>query len=277
LAADLTADGGADAVPALEAGVLSVTYGAIRAVQDVSLVVRRRTVTALVGSNGAGKSSILRALAGLESLSGGSVKVDGVDVAGVPGRRRVVEHGIVLVPEGRSTFVTMTVRENLELGRRVGAKRISAGRPARFSLEQVWELFPVLHERERQRAQYLSGGEQQMLAIARSLLMEPSILLIDEPSMGLAPLLVRRVFSVMADVFAATDVAVLLVEQDTAVALDVAADAYLLEHGRIVAAAPAAELRADPRLRAAYLGTTGPTGDPIPALDPDPAVDEVTP
>jgi branched-chain amino acid transport system ATP-binding protein len=253
-------------VPALDATDLAVTYGAIRAVQGVSLTVRRRRVTALVGSNGAGKSSVLRALAGLQPLAGGTVRVDGVDVAGTPGRRRVIDHGVVLVPEGRSAFVTMTVRENLELGLRVGRKRVGAERPARFSLDAVWELFPVLKERDRQRAQYLSGGEQQMLAIARSLLMEPSILLIDEPSMGLAPLLVRRIFSVMADVFAATDVAVLLVEQDTAVALDVAADAYLLEHGHVVAAAPAAELRDDPRLRAAYLGAADPSGAPVAAL-----------
>jgi branched-chain amino acid transport system ATP-binding protein len=237
--------------PALEATDLSVTYGAIRAVQGVSLVVRPRAVTALVGSNGAGKSSILRALAGLQPTAGGAVLVGGTDISGVPGRRRVVDHGVVLVPEGRSTFATMTVRENLELGLRIGRRRTA---DPRFSVDQVWDLFGVLHERQRQRAQHLSGGEQQMLAIARSLLMEPSVLLIDEPSMGLAPLLVRRIFTVMADVFAATDVAVLLVEQDTAVALDVATDAYLLEHGHVVAAAPAAELRADPRLRAAYLG-----------------------
>ena len=239
---------------ALDARGICVNYGAIRAVQDVSLTVPARQVTALVGSNGAGKSSILKALAGHVQLSGGTVECAGVDVTAVPGRQRVIDAGIVLVPEGRSTFVTMTVLENLRIGLRIGAKRVAAGHESRFRLEDVWELFPVLHERRNQRAQYLSGGEQQMLAIGRALLMCPSILLVDEPSMGLAPLMVRRIFDVMAEVFTATGVAVLLVEQDTAIALDVATDAYVLEHGHIVAAAPAAELREDERLRAAYLG-----------------------
>jgi branched-chain amino acid transport system ATP-binding protein len=239
----------------LEATGIDVSYGVVRAVHDVSLRVEPRVVTALVGSNGAGKSSILKALAGTVPVRAGRVVASGVDLDGVSTKDRVIHHGIVLVPEGRSAFTTLTVRENLELGVRVGNLRAAAGRAGKFSLDDAFGLFPVLHEREGKRAQYLSGGEQQMLAIARSLLMAPAVLLIDEPSMGLAPLLVRRIFDVMRDVFVDNDVAVLLVEQDTAIALSVASTAYLLEHGRIVVHAPAAELRADPRLRAAYLGS----------------------
>jgi branched-chain amino acid transport system ATP-binding protein len=238
---------------ALSASGIDVSYGVIRAVQDVALDVAPAGITALIGSNGAGKSSTLKAIAGLVP-GGGQVLVDGVDVTAWPTQRRLIEAGLVLVPEGRSTFTTMTVRENLELGARIGRKRAAAGAAAGFGLDEAFALFDVLDQRQSQRAQVLSGGEQQMLAIARSLLMAPSVLLIDEPSMGLAPLLVRRIFSVMESVFAAHGVSVLLVEQDTAVALDLASDAYLLEHGRIVAHSPADELRQDPRLRMAYLG-----------------------
>jgi branched-chain amino acid transport system ATP-binding protein len=235
---------------ALVMDAIDVRYGAIHAVQGASVRVARGQVTALVGSNGAGKSSLLKAAAGLVPY-GGKVTVNDRELGTTPARVRVVDHGIVLVPEGRSVLLTMTVRENLELGLRVGRKRVEKGA---FALDDVWTLFPVLRERESKRAQYLSGGEKQMLAIARSLLMTPTVLLIDEPSMGLAPLLVKKIFEVMAAVFAATEMSVLLVEQDTAVALELATDAYLLEHGQVVLAAPASEMREDPRLRASYLG-----------------------
>jgi len=240
--------------PALTIESLDVAYGAIRAVQEVSLAVARGRVTALVGSNGAGKSSVLRASAGLAPARSGRVLVGDTDVTRLPARKRLLEHGVALVPEGRSAFTTMTVRENLDLGLRVGRARAAAGVAATFSLDEAFELFPVLAQRADNRAQVLSGGEQQMLAIARSLLMSPSVLLVDEPSMGLAPLLVRRIFAVMADVFQRHQVSVLLVEQDTAIALELASDGYVLEFGRIVAAGPSAELRDDPRLRRAYLG-----------------------
>src|SRR6478609_5480747 len=203
---------------ALSVDGLDVSYGVIRAVQGVSLDVRAGAITALVGSNGAGKSSTLKAIAGVQSARG-TVTVGSVDISRLPARRRVIEHGVVLVPEGRSAFTTMTVEENLELGARVGRIRGDAGAASAFTLDEAHQLFPVLFDRRTRRAQVLSGGEQQMLAIARSL--------------------------VMADVFRRHAVSVLLVEQDTAVALTLATDAYLLEQGRITAHAPAAELRDD--------------------------------
>lgn len=253
----------APSTAALSVESLDVAYGAIRAVQEVSLAVARGRVTALVGSNGAGKSSVLRAAAGLVPARAGRVLVGDTDVTRLPARKRLLEHGVALVPEGRSAFTTMTVRENLDLGLRVGRARAAAGVAATFSLDEAFELFPVLAQRADNRAQVLSGGEQQMLAIARSLLMSPSVLLVDEPSMGLAPLLVRRIFAVMADVFQRHQVSVLLVEQDTAIALELATDGYVLEFGRIVAAGPSAELRDDPRLRRAYLGATDALGTPV--------------
>ena len=246
--------------PALQTRGLDVAYGVIRAVQAVDLEVPRGEVTALIGANGAGKSSLLKAIAGPVAPRAGRVLADGVDVTRLPTRERVLRHGVVLVPEGRGVFATMTVRENLELGLRVGRRRGAAP----VTLDEVYDLFPVLAERSGGRVQYLSGGEQQMLAIARSLLMAPRTLLIDEPSMGLAPKLVRRIFAVLREVFAAREISVLLVEQDTALALSLATTAYLIEQGRVTARAPAAELRDDPRLKAAYLGTAG----AAPAADP---------
>ncbi|MFT3855328.1 MAG: ABC transporter ATP-binding protein [Ilumatobacteraceae bacterium] len=263
MAPEALADAAVDV--ALSVDSLDVTYGVIHAVQSVSLDVRAGTITALVGSNGAGKSSILKAIAGVQAARG-TVLAGNADISRLPARRRVIEHGVVLVPEGRSAFTTMSVAENLELGARVGRIRTDAGAASAFTLDEAYELFPVLFERRARRAQVLSGGEQQMLAIARSLLMAPSVLLIDEPSMGLAPLLVRRIFEVMGDVFRRHAVSVLLVEQDTAVALALATDAYLLEQGRITAHAPAAELRDDPRLRAAYLGATDALGKDVPEV-----------
>jgi len=242
---------------------LEVAYGSIRAVQGVSLAVPAGGVTALVGSNGAGKSSILRAAAGLVPHRTGTVVVSGNDVTRLGARRRLVDHGIVLVPEGRSAFTTMTVRENLELGLRVGRRRAAAGVPATFSIDEAFDLFPVLAERSGQRAQVLSGGEQQMLAIARSLLMSPSVLLIDEPSMGLAPLLVRRIFEVIRKVFERHRISVLLVEQDTAIALDLASEAYVLEFGRMVTHGSSESLHDDPRLRQAYLGDLDALGSTV--------------
>jgi len=239
---------------ALSLNDLNVAYGVIKAVQGVNLSVAEGSITALIGSNGAGKSSTLKAVAGIEKAAPGSIKVYGEDISQLQMRQRVINHGVVLIPEGRSVFTTMTVEENLMLGLRVGDQRAAAGHAATFSMDEAYDLFPVLKDRRNGRAQMLSGGEQQMLAIARSLLMSPKVLLIDEPSMGLAPLLVRKIFGVMKDVFARSAVSVLLVEQDTSIALELASDAYLLTHGEVVAHSSSDEMRRDSRLREAYLG-----------------------
>ncbi len=251
--------------PAIAARSLDVAYGAIRAVQHVDIEAPRGQITALIGSNGAGKSSTLKAMAGLVPVAGGSVAIGGVDVTRLPAYVRVVEYGVVLIPEGRSAFVTMTVKENLGLGLRVGREREARGDRGSFTVEDAFRLFPVLAERSDKRAQYLSGGELKMLAIARSLLMHPRVLLIDEPSMGLAPLLVRQIFAELRGILREHDVSVLLVEQDIAVALEVARSAYVIEQGRITAHGLAAELRSDPRLKAAYLGADAASRRPAPS------------
>jgi branched-chain amino acid transport system ATP-binding protein len=248
--------------PAIAVHSLDVAYGAIRAVQGADIEAARGQITALIGSNGAGKSSTLKAMAGLVPIARGRVEVGGVDVTRLPAHLRVIEHGVVLIPEGRSAFLTMTVRENLGLGMRVGREREARGHTGGFTLADAFRLFPVLEARADNRAQYLSGGELKMLAIARSLLMHPQVLLIDEPSMGLAPLLVRQIFAELRGILKERDVSVLLVEQDTALALELARSAYVIEQGRITAHAPASELRRDPRLKAAYLGADAASGRP---------------
>jgi branched-chain amino acid transport system ATP-binding protein len=239
--------------PKLVVDDLRVSYGAIRAVQGVSLQIGTGSVVALIGSNGAGKSSILKAIAGLVNYRG-TVNVSGGSLEGCSAEDRVVEHGVVLVPEGRGVFATMTVLENLNLGLRVGGLRARRGARAAFVLDDVLDLFPPLRAMLKTRAQLLSGGEQQMLSLGRSLLMRPELMLIDEPSMGLAPVLVKQVFTALRGAFARSQVSVLLVEQDTSVALELAARAYVLEHGAVVAEDTTSVLRGDPRLHAAYLG-----------------------
>jgi len=258
--------------PAVAVRGLDVAYGAIRAVQGVDIDAPRGQITALIGSNGAGKSSTLNAIAGLVPVAGGSVEIGGVDATRLPAHVRVVERGVVLIPEARAAFLTMTVRENLGLGVRVGREREARGHQSAFTLADAFRLFPVLEERADKRAQYLSGGELKMLAIARSLLMHPRVLLIDEPSMGLAPLLVRQIFAVLRGILREHDVSVLLVEQDTAVALELASSAYVIDQGRITTHAPASKLLGDARLKAAYLGADAAAGRPAPegAKEPSP-------
>jgi branched-chain amino acid transport system ATP-binding protein len=230
-----------------------VDYGTIRAVQGASLAIAPG-ITALVGSNGAGKSSLVKAIAGLEKATSGSVRTsDGRDVTHLPSDRRVRELGIVLVPEGRGALPRMTVAENLELGVRIGRKR-RAG-----ATIELLDLFPQLKQRHRVQARFLSGGEQQMLSIARALAMEPEFLLVDEPSLGLSPAIVVSLFQTIREVVAQRGIALLLIEQDTRAALALSEYAYVMERGRIELAGRSEEIAEGPLLRAAYLGAHEPT------------------
>jgi branched-chain amino acid transport system ATP-binding protein len=231
---------------------LGVAYGGIRAVRDVSFEVRSGEIVTLIGGNGAGKSSILRAVSGLVPREG-TVVYDGTDLGGVPAHR-IVALGIAHVPEGRGIFGNLTVAENLRLAtwqRRFGRDR--AARDTAADLERVFAIFPRLAERLRQAGGTLSGGEQQMLAVGRALMCRPRLLLLDEPSMGLSPLLVREIFRVLGEINAA-GTTILLVEQNANLALRAAGRAHVLETGAIVKSGSGAELLGDPSVRAAYLG-----------------------
>lgn len=257
---DLT--GRAVAAPVLRAQQVDVAYGPIRAVQQVSVTVEEGSVTALVGANGAGKSSLLKALVGLVPMHASELSFRGTDVRRLGTLARVRDLGVVLVPEGRGVFMGMTVDEGLEMGRRIGRHREKAGHVSEaLDLAAVFELFPNLRERRRLLGQQLSGGEQQMLAVAKALLMAPSILLVDEPSVGLAPKIVRGIFETLDAVMKQYKVSILLVEQDSKLALAVADYAYVIEHGRVVAEGPAEVVRELPQLRAAYLGEVAAVSD----------------
>ena len=245
-----------DIGPILRAREVDVSYGPIRAVQEASITVEDGSVTALVGANGAGKSSLLKALLGLVPMKAKELSVRGVDVRRLSTRARVRDLGFVLVPEGRGVYTGMTVDEGLEMGRRVGRYREKTGKVrAAVDTSTVFDLFPNLRDRRRQLGQQLSGGEQQMLAVAKSLLMAPSILLVDEPSVGLAPMIVRGIFETLETIMRQYAVSILLVEQDSKLALDVADYAYVIEHGRVVAEGTSDVVKELPQLRAAYLGT----------------------
>jgi branched-chain amino acid transport system ATP-binding protein len=232
--------------PLLEVTDLEVRYGAITAIKGISFTVGRGEVIALLGANGAGKTTTQKTISGMLRPAGGSITFDGQRIDGIPAHR-LIELGICHVPEGRHVFPRMTVAENLEMG----AFRFR--RPDEAVLEQVLELFPILRERIRQQAGTLSGGEQQMLAIGRALMGKPRLLLLDEPSMGLAPLIVRQIFDIVKEING-TGVTVLLVEQNAAQALSLADRGYVLETGEIVLQGTGRELLADVRVRAAYLG-----------------------
>ena len=253
--ADNATTNGAAAPPVLLAREVSVAYGPIRAVQEASIMVAEGSTTALVGANGAGKSSLLKALVGLVRMSAKELSVRGTDVRRLNTLARVRELGMVLVPEGRAVFTGMTVDEGLEMGRRIGRIREKTGKvTAAVDVDTVFELFPNLKERRRLLGQQLSGGEQQMLAVAKSLLMAPSILLVDEPSVGLAPKVVKGIFQTLATIIRQYSVSILLVEQDSKLALDVANYAYVISHGRVIAEGLPEAVRELPELRAAYLG-----------------------
>ena len=235
---------------------LGVAYGGIRAVRDVSFEVRRGEIVTLIGGNGAGKSSILRAISGLVPHEGTAL-YEGRDLVRVPAHA-IVGLGIAHVPEGRGIFGNLSVEENLRLAtwqRRFGAgrKQGRAGLEIAEDLERVFAIFPRLKERLRQPGGTLSGGEQQMLAVGRALMCRPRLLLLDEPSMGLAPLLVREIFRVLGEINAA-GTTILLVEQNANMALHVARRGHVLETGAIVRSGTGAELLGDPAVRSAYLG-----------------------
>jgi branched-chain amino acid transport system ATP-binding protein len=227
---------------------LRISYGGINAVKGIDLKVERGEMVALIGANGAGKTSTLKAICGLLPPAGGRVRLDGRDVTGAPSYT-LVEQGLALVPEGRGVFGRMQVEENLEMG----AYTRRNGAAVRRDLARVYQLFPRLHERRRQLAGTLSGGEQQMLAIGRALMGAPRLLLLDEPSMGLAPIMVQRIFDTIRRV-AAEGVTVLLVEQNAKLALEASQRGYVMESGLITLTDAAPALLANPQVRQAYLG-----------------------
>ena len=231
----------------LSVSALRAGYGRTDVLHGIDLAVADGGITALLGANGAGKTTTLRAILGMVRTAGE------IRFAGEPiqGRRTdsIARRGVALVPDGRGTFRQMTVEENLRLG---AYTRPAAELPAAF--ERVFGYFPRLRERLRQQAGLLSGGEQQMLAIARALLLRPKLLILDEPSFGLAPLIVREIFGIMRVLREREHVAILLVEQNAAAALELADQAYLLETGRMVMSGPAAALQADDAIRRSYLG-----------------------
>jgi branched-chain amino acid transport system ATP-binding protein len=233
----------------LEVSDIRARYGAIEALKGVSLTVEEGEVVTLIGSNGAGKSTTLRSISGLTPASAGTVTFDGEDITRVPAHEIVVR-GIALSPEGRHCFARMTVRENLELG----AHRRARGPEIGQDLDRVFELFPRLQERERQKAGTMSGGEQQMLAIGRALMARPKLLMLDEPSMGIAPILVERIYQTIGEINK-SGVAILLVEQNANYALEISKRGYVLETGRVVLLGDSAKLRDDPEVQKAYLGT----------------------
>ncbi|MEO8906056.1 MAG: ABC transporter ATP-binding protein [Polyangiaceae bacterium] len=233
---------------ALELTDVRVTYGGIAAVKGVSLTVERGEIVTLIGSNGAGKSSVLKSILQLVRHASGTVRVLGQDVRGMP-THRVVALGAVLVPEGRAIFGNLSVRENLLLGAFLKRDPTSVHK----NLARSVALFPRLGERIDQNAGTLSGGEQQMLAIARALMADPKLVLLDEPSLGLAPKLVTQIFESIVEI-ANSGITILLVEQNTRLALQVAQRAYVLVTGEVVLTGASADLRTDPRIREAYLG-----------------------
>ena len=236
------------AEPMLKIDNIDVYYGAIHALKGISLEVKEGEIVTLIGANGAGKSTTLRTISGLLKPKTGSITFLGQDIAGVRAPE-IVKKGISQVPEGRRVFAEMTVMENLDLGAFV--RKDKAG--IQQDLKHVFELFPRLEERKNQSAGTLSGGEQQMLAMGRALMSRPKLLLLDEPSMGLAPLLIKEIFNIIVDINK-SGTTVLLVEQNANMALSIANRAYVLKTGRITLSGSAKELAASEDVRKAYLG-----------------------
>ncbi|HYG80087.1 MAG TPA: ABC transporter ATP-binding protein [Pyrinomonadaceae bacterium] len=227
---------------------ISVSYGAIRALKGVSMRVEQGEVVTLIGANGAGKTTTLRTVTGLLTPTEGRIVFEGQEISGKP-THQLVARGISMSPEGRGVFANLTVRENLQMGAYLKKNKVEIAE----DLERGFRMFPRLKEREAQKAGTLSGGEQQMLAMARALMSRPRLLLLDEPSLGLAPLVVHTIFEAI-DEIRGEGTTILLVEQNAHAALKHSDRAYVLETGRIVMEGPSKELAADPRIKEAYLG-----------------------
>jgi branched-chain amino acid transport system ATP-binding protein len=236
-------------VPILEIDNLHTYYGRIRALHGISFSIEPREIVALIGANGAGKTTALRTISGLIRPQQGSIRFEGREITRTPAHE-IVERGILQCPEGRRIFRTLTVDENLDLGAFIRSDRhgIAASKKA------VFEHFPILFERRRQLAGTLSGGEQQMMAIGRALMARPKILMLDEPSLGLAPMLVRQIFRIIREINADFGVSILLVEQNASVALALAHRTHVIERGAIKLSGTRQELSADPEVQRAYLG-----------------------
>ena len=231
----------------LELQDLQVSYGGIRALKGVSIQVSEGEIVSLIGANGAGKSTTLRAISGLERAQSGKILYNGEDITGKPSKY-MVQQGLILVPEGRLIFPDMTVLENLKIG-----AYLRRDRDVEADIKHVYKLFPRLKERAWQMAGTLSGGEQQMLAVGRALMSKPKLLMMDEPSLGLAPLVVKDIFSIIRTI-RDSGVTVLLIEQNANAALKIADRGYVLETGRITLEGSGRELLSDPAVRSAYLG-----------------------
>ncbi len=232
----------------LEVRELQAAYGHIRVLHGIDFAMEKGSITALLGANGAGKTTTLRALCAMVKTQG-EVRLDGERIDG-RATEDIVRRGVAHVPDGRGTFLHLTTEENLRLGAYTRKDRAAVEK----DLERVYSYFPRLRERRRQQAGTLSGGEQQMLAISRALMLAPKLMLLDEPSFGLAPLLVRELFDILRRINRQEQVSLLLVEQNAAMALELADSAYLIETGRVVLAGSSAELQRDDAVRRAYLG-----------------------
>ena len=237
-------------MPLLEIREMTVGYGRIEALHGISLSVEDGELVTLIGANGAGKTTTMRAISGIRPLTHGTIMFDGQDITRMKAHLRVVA-GIVQAPEGRGVFPGMTVQENLDMGHY--ARKFESKAAYKETLDQVFERFPRLGERRSQVGGTLSGGEQQMVAIGRALMARPRVLLLDEPSMGLAPMVIQQIFKIITEINK-TGTTILLVEQNAQQALSRSSRAYILETGEVVKSGPGPELLADPAIKEAYLG-----------------------
>ena len=237
-----------DRAALLELKALQVAYGGIQAVKGIDLEVRERELVCLIGANGAGKTTTLKGITGLQPIRSGSIRYRGEDITGKPAFA-LVRRGLSMVPEGRGVFGALSIEENLAMGAYTRNDRVAI----RADVERVYGLFPRLKERRTQTAGTLSGGEQQMLAMGRAMMSRPKLLLLDEPSMGLAPLMVQKVFETVLAI-ASEGVTILLVEQNAKLALEVSDRGYVMESGEVTLSGDAKSLLSDPKVRAAYLG-----------------------